>query len=62
MQAYINYLKGEFEDVNIIFIDFMDLEFKEIKEYHALHKYVESPSSNDVEGRGTPAFFNLLKS
>lgn len=41
MQAYINYLIGEFEDVNIIFIDFMDLEFEEIKEYHALHKYVE---------------------
>ena len=41
MQAYINYLKSEFEDVNIIFIDFMDLEFEEIKEYHALHKYVE---------------------
>lgn len=41
MQAYNNYLKSEFEDVNIIFIDFMDLEFEEIKEYHALHKYVE---------------------
>lgn len=41
MQAYINYLKSEFEDVNIIFIDFMDLEFEETKEYHALHKYVE---------------------
>lgn len=41
MQAYINYLKNDFEDVNIIFIDFMDLEFEEIKEYHALHKYVE---------------------
>ena len=41
MQAYTNYLKSEFEDVNIIFIDFMDLEFEEIKEYHALHKYVE---------------------
>ncbi len=41
MQAYIDYLKREFEDVNIIFIDFMDLEFEEIKEYHALHKYVE---------------------
>lgn len=41
MQTYINYLKSEFEDVNIIFIDFMDLEFEEIKEYHALHKYVE---------------------
>ena len=41
MQAYINYLKSVFEDVNIIFIDFMDLEFEEIKEYHTLHKYVE---------------------
>lgn len=41
MQAYIDYLKSDFEDVNIIFIDFMDLEFEEIKEYHALHKYVE---------------------
>ena len=25
----------------IIFIDFMDLAYEEIKEYHALHKYVE---------------------
>ena len=41
MQVYISYLTSEFEDVNIIFIDFMDLEFEEIKEYHALHKYVE---------------------
>lgn len=41
MQVYIDYLKSEFKDVNIIFIDFMDLEFEEIKEYHALHRYVE---------------------
>ena len=41
MQAYIEYLKENFEDSNIIFIDYMDLEFEEIKEYHALHKYVE---------------------
>lgn len=41
MQAYINYLKSDFEDANIIFIDFMDLEFEEMKEYHTLHKYVE---------------------
>ena len=41
MQAYIEYLKNEFDDANIIFIDYMDLEFEEIKEYHALHKYVE---------------------
>ena len=41
MQAYIEYLKGHFENINIIFIDFMDLAYEEIKEYHALHAYVE---------------------
>ena len=34
MQAYIAYLKSNFENVNIIFIDFMDLAYEEIKEYH----------------------------
>ena len=32
MQAYIDYLKSDFEDVNIIFIDYIDLDFEEIKE------------------------------
>ncbi len=41
MLAYIEYLKSHFENVNIIFIDFMDLAYEEIKEYHALHAYVE---------------------
>lgn len=41
MQAYMEHLKGNCENINIIFIDFMDLEFEEIKEYHALHSYVE---------------------
>ena len=41
MQAYIEYLKATCENINIIFIDFMDLEFEKIKEYHALHSYVE---------------------
>lgn len=41
MQAYIEYLKTNYANINIIFIDFMDLEFEEIKEYHALHSYVE---------------------
>ncbi|MGM9524987.1 MAG: ATP-binding protein [Peptococcaceae bacterium] len=41
MQAYITYLKNNCENINIIFIDFMDLAFDEIKEYHALHNYVE---------------------
>lgn len=41
MQAYIEYLKAGFDDINIIFIDFMDLAFEGVKEYHALHAYVE---------------------
>lgn len=46
MQAYIEYLRNNFEDTNIIFIDFMDLEYEDIKEYHALHKYVEERYDN----------------
>ena len=41
MQAYIEYLKNHYENINIIFIDFMDLIYEEIREYHALHAYVE---------------------
>ena len=37
MQAYIEYLKSHLENINIIFIDFMDLAYEEVKEYHALH-------------------------
>lgn len=47
MQVYIDYLKENFEDANIIFIDYMDLDFEEIKEYHALHKYVEERYDKD---------------
>ena len=32
MQAYIAYLKSNFENINIIFIDFMDLAYEETKE------------------------------
>ena len=41
MQEYIQYLKDNFNEVNVIFIDFMDLSFENLKEYHALHVYVE---------------------
>lgn len=47
MQAYIEYLKNNFEDINIIFIDFMDLAFEDIKEYHKLHSYVENSYQDD---------------
>jgi predicted AAA+ superfamily ATPase len=41
MQAYMECLRSNCENINIIFIDFMDLAYEEIKEYHALHAYVE---------------------
>lgn len=42
MQAYMEYLEEHFDNINLIFIDFMDLAFEELKEYHALHAYVEA--------------------
>lgn len=42
MQAYMEYLKNQAGNIHIIFIDYMDLAFEELKEYHALHAYVEA--------------------
>lgn len=41
MQAYVEYLQNHFDNANIIYVDYMDLAFEEIKEYHRLHNYVE---------------------
>ena len=41
MQAYMDYLRSYDDNINIIFIDLMDLSFEAMKEYHALHSYVE---------------------
>ena len=42
MQAYLAYLKAHVPNANIIFIDFMDLAYEELKEYHALYRFVEA--------------------
>lgn len=47
MQAYIEYLRNHFENIHIIFIDFMDLSFEDLKEYHKLHDYVEKQYQED---------------
>lgn len=47
MQACIQYLQSHFENCNIIYIDFMDLAFEELKEYHALHAYAEAHYQED---------------
>ena len=41
MSAFIEYVEETDKAANIIFIDFTNLLFEELKEYHALHKYVE---------------------
>lgn len=58
MQAYVDYLKENCENINIIFIDFMDLEYEEIKEYHALHSYVED---NYQEGKTNYLFVDEVQ-
>ena len=55
MQEYIQYLKDNFNDINVIFIDFMDLSFEHLKEYHALHAYVEK---RYVEGKSNYLFID----
>ena len=37
MKSFIEYIKKEDTGANIIYIDFTDLAFDEIKEYHKLH-------------------------
>lgn len=49
MQAYIEYLRENDASVNIIFIDFTDLAYDDIKEYHALHEYVEERFKPEVD-------------
>ncbi len=42
MEAYIDYLRNNNENANIIFIDFFDIKYEHLKEYHKLHDYIES--------------------
>ena len=49
MLAYMDYLNKDNSDINIIYIDFMDLSFDILKEYHALHEYVEKHYKKDLK-------------
>ena len=42
MKAYIRRISETQTDANIIFVDFFDLKYEGLKEYHALHDYIES--------------------
>ena len=41
MEAFIEYIRKTDENASIIYIDFTDLDFEELKEYHKLHTYVK---------------------
>ena len=41
MESYMEWLENTDQDANIIYIDYTNLQFEDLKEYHALNKYVE---------------------
>lgn len=42
MLSFIDYLKDNDKEANVIFVDFTDLQFENLKEYHALNNYIQS--------------------
>ena len=42
MDSYMKYLEKNDASANIIFIDFFDIKFEELKDYHKLNEYIES--------------------
>ena len=42
MKAYIRRIREIQPEANIIFVDFFDLKYEGLKEYHALYDYIES--------------------
>ncbi len=42
MEAYIDYIKQIDRDANIVYIDFMDLDFEDLKEYHKLNEHIKN--------------------
>lgn len=42
MKAYIHRITETQPDANIIFVDFFNLKYEDLKEYHALYYYIES--------------------
>lgn len=42
MEAFIEHIKNTDSNANIIYIDFTDLDFEELKEYHKLNDYIKN--------------------
>ena len=58
MMSFIEYIKKEDMGANIIYIDFTDLAFDEIKEYHKLHEFVEN---HYCEGKVNYLFIDVVQ-
>ena len=49
MKSYIRRIREIRPDANIIFVDFFDLKYEGLKEYHALNDYIESRYDADKQ-------------
>ena len=58
MREYISYLQQQTSNCNIIYVDFMDLAFEDLKEYHALYTYIENAYQ---EGRSNYVFIDEVQ-
>lgn len=41
MRAYINYLRDTDDKANVIYVDYFDLKYENLKDYSALHEHIE---------------------
>ncbi len=58
MRSYIERIRTAEPETNIIVIDFVDLAFEPLKEYHALHRYVEE---HTVRGKENLLFIDEVQ-
>ena len=58
LSAFIDYLEKTDKNANIIFIDFFNIQFEDLKEYHALNNYVESQY---VKGKNNYVFVDEVQ-
>lgn len=49
LKSYVTYLEETDKNINLIFIDYFDLAFDEIKNYKSLYNYVESKYEKDKD-------------
>lgn len=58
LSAFIDYLEKTDKDVNIIFIDFFNIQYEDLKEYHALNTYIEN---HYVKGKNNYVFVDEVQ-